>query len=276
MTRSDFHEKQERRRERLLKRAEKAEARAQAARQRSDELASAIPFGQPILVGHHSEKRHRRDLERMRRGMRVAIEETQHAQDLRRRADVVGTAGISSDDPDAVQKLEEKCQDLEAAQAARKALNAAWRKAGRPAPADDAGWANVAALAGADAGDLTPIRQELAAPWRREGEPPFPSYALTNTNAELRRIKKRIAELAREGAAERKEVDHGFCRLLEEPADNRIRLVFAGKPSDEARALLKRYGFRWSPDAGAWQRHLNNAGRHAAETVVAELRRTAP
>jgi hypothetical protein len=35
--------------------------------------------------------------------------------------------------------------------------------------------------------------------------------------------------------------------------------------------LLKRHGFRWSPTAKAWQRHLNGAGRAAARFVLEAL-----
>jgi hypothetical protein len=37
------------------------------------ELADSIPFGQPILVGHHSEKHARRDAEKIENGMRKVI-----------------------------------------------------------------------------------------------------------------------------------------------------------------------------------------------------------
>lgn len=38
-----------------------------------DAIADNIPFGQPILVGHHSEKRARRDAEKIENGMRKAV-----------------------------------------------------------------------------------------------------------------------------------------------------------------------------------------------------------
>ncbi|MGR3755321.1 DUF3560 domain-containing protein [Edwardsiella anguillarum] len=38
-----------------------------------DALASAIPFGQPILVGHHSERRARRDAKKIEDGMKRAV-----------------------------------------------------------------------------------------------------------------------------------------------------------------------------------------------------------
>ncbi|MGH7327645.1 MAG: DUF3560 domain-containing protein, partial [Polyangiaceae bacterium] len=57
---------------------EEAGAASTAARERADR----IPFGQPILIGHHSEKRHRRDLERIHRGHERAFELSRAAEDL--------------------------------------------------------------------------------------------------------------------------------------------------------------------------------------------------
>jgi hypothetical protein len=45
-------------------------------------------------------------------------------------------------------------------------------------------------------------------------------------------------------------------------------MIFPGKPDEHTRRLLKANGFRWSPSQGAWQRHLNEAGRWAAERVM--------
>ena len=36
-------------------------------------IADGIPFGQPILIGHHSKRRHRKDIERIDNGMRRAV-----------------------------------------------------------------------------------------------------------------------------------------------------------------------------------------------------------
>jgi hypothetical protein len=52
------------RRERLENKVAKAEERSTASFDRAYELTANIPFGQPILVGHYSEGRHRRTLER--------------------------------------------------------------------------------------------------------------------------------------------------------------------------------------------------------------------
>ena len=46
---------------------------AESARAGVDAIAEHIPFGQPILVGHHSEKRARRDAKKIEDGMRRSI-----------------------------------------------------------------------------------------------------------------------------------------------------------------------------------------------------------
>jgi len=55
------------------------------------------------------------------------------------------------------------------------------------------------------------------------------------------------------------------------PDAARIQLTFPGKPDPAVRDVLKSNGFRWAPSAGAWQRHLNNAGRYAAKRVLSAL-----
>jgi protein-L-isoaspartate O-methyltransferase len=51
----------------------KRAADAESARQGVAAIADNIPFGQPILVGHHSERHARRDAERIENGMRKAV-----------------------------------------------------------------------------------------------------------------------------------------------------------------------------------------------------------
>src|SRR5262249_37261463 len=46
---------------------------AHTAREAVSKIADNIPFGQPILVGHHSEKHARKDAEKIENGMRRAV-----------------------------------------------------------------------------------------------------------------------------------------------------------------------------------------------------------
>jgi hypothetical protein len=85
--RLSFADQVEARSERKIEKAERydgysenAEDRATASSQAAHEIGRYIPMGQPILVGHHSEKRHRRDLNRIDSNMRKSIEETKKAE----------------------------------------------------------------------------------------------------------------------------------------------------------------------------------------------------
>ena len=60
-------------------------------------------------------------------------------------------------------------------------------------------------------------------------------------------------------------------RRVENVEENRVQIVFPGKPDYETRRLLKSNGFRWSRYNMAWQRHLNNAGRWAAERMTEQI-----
>lgn len=53
--------------------ADRRAADADSARRGVEAIAGRFEFGQPILVGHHSERRARKDAERMQNGMRTAV-----------------------------------------------------------------------------------------------------------------------------------------------------------------------------------------------------------
>lgn len=79
-------ERAEERAERFEEYSDKREADAHAARANVERITSGIPMGQPILVGHHSEKHARKDAERIERGMQKAVNMWETAQYWERRA----------------------------------------------------------------------------------------------------------------------------------------------------------------------------------------------
>jgi len=246
------------RKARLEARADRLDAVAAAKFRAADmrEEASGIPFGQPILVGHHSEGRHRRAIARAHAAMDKGVELSKAADAARDRAAGVGHGGISADDPDAIAKLAAKLAALEARADAEVKWNAQIRKGGAEAMIDapDAIKAEVA-------------RMVASWPYMARG-----FFHVANRRAEIRRIKDRIAQLERNAArpvAAPVERDDGV-RVVENAEDNRLQLFFPGKPDAEMRAALKGRGFRWAPSVGAWQRQLNNAARHAAHCVLAD------
>lgn len=66
-------ERAEAKADRLENLAERKGQEAEAAKAAVDRIAEHIPFGQPILVGHHSEKHARRDAKKIENGMRKAV-----------------------------------------------------------------------------------------------------------------------------------------------------------------------------------------------------------
>lgn len=104
----------------------------------------------------------------------------------------------------------------------------------------------------------------------------FPSYALSNNSANIRRLEGRLVEaLAEHGRrdrlAERPADEYNApagVKVIENAEEVRIQLVFDGKPESRIRDILKSNGFRWSPTQGAWQRLLNANGRSSTRRVL--------
>lgn len=70
--------------------------------------------GQPILVGHHSEKKHRRLIKRAHEDIRKSIELDDKSKFYSNRAESAENSKvIYSDDPNAITKLKEKLERLE-------------------------------------------------------------------------------------------------------------------------------------------------------------------
>ena len=169
----------------------------------------------------------------------------------------VGTGGISSDDPQALAKLEAKLEKLEKHQELMKAANAAIRMKDK-----EKGDKRLAELG------YTPEEiAELRAP-DFAGRIGYPAYALQNNNANIRRIRERVEELKKrqtELAPEGWEFDGG--QVVVNTDENRLQIIFDGKPDADLRAELKSEGFRWAPSQGAWQRQLTDNAFRAARRI---------
>ena len=184
------------------------------------------------------------------------LEEWNYVQGLLDKIRSVGTGGISSDDPQAVEKLEAKLAALEKHQEMMKAANAAIRMKD-PAKGD----AKLAEL-GYTPEDIAKLREPDFC-----GRIGYPAYALQNNNANIRRIRGRIAELKKrtESTPEGWEFDGG--RVVVNTTENRLQVIFDGKPDADVRTELKGEGFRWAPSQGAWQRQLTDNAMRAARRL---------
>lgn len=294
---NSYAHKVQARAERLYNRADKLNAEASAGWERAHQMADVIPFGQPILVGHHSEGRDRRYRDRIWNTQKRAYEATKEAERLASRAHAAeNNRAISSDDPAAVLKLQEKLHDLTVAQEHMKTVNTAIRKlvgkiaqmesVGHHGTVDEInarfraerdrvraihnGYVTFAPQLAADTGISEAKAIRLLTP-DFAGRIGYPDYSLKNNGAEIRRLQKRIEALQgqRSTVAEVTPSEtHGDIRLERDVDENRLRLHFPGKPSRIVIANLKSNGFKWSPSNMAWQRQLNAAAEYAAQRVL--------
>jgi hypothetical protein len=252
-----YEEKKARRIERMRARAERMSRESAASRASAQRIADLIPMGQPILVGHHSERRHRRDLNRIQGGYEKSVALHRKAKSMSRRADYAASnRAISSDDPDAVEKLRARLQKLDGDRARMVEANKAVR-----GPDPRAALARLGFGEGDIENALTPDFM---------GRLGFPDFALRNAAGEAARLRKRIEELEKRASTPAPPpIEHVGARI--EEAENRVRIFFDQKPDEAIRTKLKRSGFRWSPTVGAWQRHASPGAWYDAKQAVASL-----
>lgn len=189
ITRPTYRERRAARAERLRNWADKREAKAEAGHERAHEMASAIPFGQPMLTDHHSYGRDRRYRDRISSTTSRAVEDGRKADEMRAKADNIEAAAaraIYSDDPDALPRLHEKLAELEAQRDRIKAFNASCRK----------GTPNPELLDDRQRADLASVTRHAPYQLGKRGE--MPTYALSNLSGTIKRTRDRIAQLERE------------------------------------------------------------------------------
>lgn len=173
--------------------------------------------------------------------------------------------GVQGNDPEVIEYLEGKLADLEAAHQSMKEANAYYRKHKTLDGCPGISQATLEWLTrpGVFAkGDGTPLALYGC---------PYPAYDLQNSNANIKRIRQRIASLQAVKASPTQEERHNGCTYLENSDIMRVQLVFDSKPSESTRALLKANGFHWSPSQSAWQRQLTENGKAAARRVLESM-----
>lgn len=239
--------------ERYLKLAEKNRQASDACYSAARKMADSIPFGQPILIGHHSEKSDRNYRNRIQNNFDKSIEADKKAKHYKEKAESIGTSGISSDDPEAVVKLKEKLAKLESMQEKFKAINKAIKKN------DDEALKNL----GLSENQIIELKKPDFA--SRVG---IGGYVLTNNSANIRRIKTRIEQLEKTKDDITTTEMIGDIEIVDSVEENRLQVFFPSKPDGEIRKKLKQGGFRWSTTNGCWQRHRGPGARGSLNYVL--------
>lgn len=168
---------------------------------------------------------------------------------------------IKSDDERAIEKLEEKLQDMRELQEQMKAANRALRLKDAEAGND------ALREMGYSEEDIKKLREPDYL-----GRIGYPDYALQNNNANIHRVEGRIKDLRAVKEKGSSEQEYRTFKVVENTEAMRYQIIFDGKPEPEIRDLLKGHGFKWAPSQGAWQRQITANGRYALKEVVEKLK----
>jgi Domain of unknown function (DUF3560)/Large polyvalent protein associated domain 29 len=232
---------------------------------RSHSMTSSIPFGQPVLVGHHSEGRDRRYRAKAWNLMGKSVSHADTANYYEDKLQSIETnTAISSDDPDAIAKLKQKIEAAELNQERMKEANKIIKSA-RLTVQEKVLWLqennHEPSLLGGD----------------YVGRIGYARYQLSNNNANVRSMKLRLVELEeqlkRAERADAEETDYPELglKVVQNNLENRVQIVFPGKPSETVRSILKANGFKWAPSQGAWQRKQGGMSGSGLYWVLQQL-----
>ena len=236
-----YAEKQAAKAERYKTLASKAKVEANQTHEKAQQMADVIPFGQPILTGHHSEKSDRSFRARIDKTYEKSFELSAKAEYYKKKAEnTENPYAISSDDPEVVIKLKQKIEVLEKQReiVKGKTNEDIWKERGSPQSLQ--GW-------------------------------DFKRVELESLSRKVSDAKKRIQDVERTKSIPARNETIKGVNLVVDQQDNRVKLFFPSIPSEETRKKLKSYGFHWSPQNKAWQRQTSNAAVYYAEEVLKDL-----
>lgn len=168
-----------------------------------------------------------------------------------------GTGGISADDPNALERLRQKQAELEVNQAEMKIANSYYRK--------------HKTMMGYDGcTDEQAIRMDAKIKTGYSWEQcPYPSFLLTNNNANIKRIRERITGLEKLSAKPSEGWIFDGGKVVINTEINRLQILFDEKPDEIKRKEIKSHGFKWTPTQGVWQRqYTDNALRDAKKITL--------
>lgn len=242
------------RRERLESKLERrldwAESRKQKAVKHfavAQRICNGIPFGQPILVGHHSEKHHRADMNRIDSNMHNGCESEKMASYHEQKADGLDRqlkTSIFSDDENAIEALQEKITNLEAEKNRMKALNSLIRKEIKTGLTD--GW--LTRINATEPEKIQLLHNVKYGNFNGTASPLYPAYSLTNLSGRIRQAKQRIEEIQRQNVRKEQAEESGGISIVGN--GEYCTITFSEKPERDVLTALKSAGFHWS--GGSW------------------------
>ncbi len=260
---STRQERRQARIERYKNLAANAEKLSDQAFEQSHKMSEVIPFGQPILIGHHSEKADRNYRSKIWKKMDQAVQLSQKAKYFEEKAQAAeNNNAIYLEDEDSVERLQEKVEQLTKLQELMKAVNKIIRSK------------KLSEVEKLDQLTELGLTQQTAMSYMTPdyvGRLGIPSFKLTNNNARLNNAKERLIKAEKLKSMESKEYMINEVKVVVNTTENRLQLFFNDKPSNEIRTELKRNAFRWSPYNCCWQSYLNRYQIERAKTILNKL-----
>jgi len=257
-----YERRQEERRDRYSDLAIKKRRQAYAAFDASHNQLAHMPLGQPILVGHHSEGRHRAMIKRSHNLMDRGCELDKTADYYEAKAGSVGLNGISSDDPDAPHKLAEKVEALKKSHQMMLESNKIIRRKNLN---DEQKKEMLFCL-----GYSEKMIKEIITP--SYGSQGFAPYQLSLSNKAIKAAEQRIIDIDKVKELNSEEQVYNGFTVQNDVEDNRIVIRFDSKPDEETRTILKRNAFKCSPSRNyAWVRQITPNALNALRFMLPKL-----
>lgn len=159
---------------------------------------------------------------------------------------------IRADDPKAVEMLKENLEGFEGRQEYMQNINDYYKENG-----------TMVGCPGIDEETAIQLDERV----NENQSTPYPGRFFKDNYAEINRLKANIDRLENKPETVFKGWQFTDGEAVINLANNRLQLMFDGKPTDEQRADLKKNGFKWAPTAKAWQRPLDFKSMAAAERI---------
>jgi len=126
----------------------------------------------------------------------------------------------------------------------------------------------------AELGINAALAKELLTP-DELGERGYAAFQIKNNAANIKRLEQRVQELEnKEAAATADKAAGAFTEytfqdgvVVFNTLEDRVQVLFEGRPDDDVRSALKSNGYKWSPNAGAWQRKLTEAAKYNVQQL---------
>lgn len=229
---------------------------------RDNQIGAQYPSVMISGAGNYNIKKHDRQMASWGKNYQYYEDSVRAIENQIRSFGGTETEVIRGDEEDALERLEAKLEYMKYWHQVMVEANRYYRKN-----------KTIEGFEGAEPDELERIKKDLAT-MKQIGmyDTPYPSYALTNDNQNIKRIEGRVAELKRLKGNDGLQEVNDVYKLWTDKKDMRIRISFEmGKPDQEVIDMLRGKSFKWSSKNDAWQRQLTNNAVYATKQLQKSL-----